>query len=100
MREAVADAEPGTGFAAEREADVLLRVAQPHCAARPRLHHRRQALGKDAPPAGDVRTSEAAGLQMKLNDAALPRQIGETAPVVAMKPHRPLAAQRAGGSGR
>ena len=88
--------QPRAGLAAHGCAEMALYIAQPHRAPGVRSGDVGPALGEDLAGAGDVGTVQPSRLKCERDDASLPRQIGELAPVAAMHARRDLAAHRAG----
>jgi hypothetical protein len=70
--------------AAKRETDLLLDLAQPQGAPGFGLRDG-QALGKDAAPAREIRAAEASNTDVQFDDAPLPRQVGQTPRIRAMR---------------
>ena len=85
--------EPGSP--PQRQPDVARRGAQPRGAARPHRRDLRQALGEDRPPARGADAAEPADAHPQLDDAAVPRQVGEPPEAGAVDPHRRPIARRA-----
>lgn len=90
-----ATGQPGALFAAERQADLLLQVAEPGRPARLGDGHRRQALGEEPARASEVGAAETADPQVQFDRAALPGQIRQPATVGAVPARRGLIAQGA-----
>src|SRR5918997_1709945 len=85
---------PPPRLAAKGKADLLLDFVQPH--GTPRLGPRNvQALGEDAAPALQVRAAEAPDTDLQFDNAPLPRQVGQTSRIDAMRTGARAAAQGA-----
>ena len=73
-------------LAAQREADVVLQVAQARRPLRIRPSSNRQALGEDAMCAAGPSAAQPAHLHLDLHVAALPGQVCQPAGVAAVQP--------------
>ena len=88
-----------SGLAAQGEADVALDVGQADSPARPWRGDLGQPFGEDPARAAVRGAAEPPGPDMEGDEAPLPWQVCQDAPVVAVDPVRGLPAQRAGAGG-
>jgi hypothetical protein len=87
--------QTGAGFTAQRQAEILLRLAQAEGAAGHRHGDLRQPLGENPSRATVIDAAKAADAQVKFDPAALPRQIRQPATVGAVSSEGGMVAQRA-----
>ena len=87
--------QAGATFTTQRQAEILLRLAQAKGAAGHRHGDLRQPLGENPPRATVVDAAKAADAQVQFNPAALPRQIRQPATIATVSPEGGMVAQRA-----
>ena len=88
-------AKRAAGFTAQRQAEILLRLAQAEGAAGHRHGDLRQPLGENPSRATVIDAAKAADAQVKFDPAALPRQIRQPATIAAVSSDGGIVAQRA-----
>jgi len=74
------------GLATQRQADVVLQIAQARSPLRIRPSSNRQALGEDAMRAAGPPAAQPAPLHLDLHVAALPGQVRQPAGIAAVQP--------------
>ena len=87
--------QAGAGFTAQRQAKILLRLAQAEGAAGHRHGDLRQPLGKNPRRASVGDAAKAADAQVEFDPAALPRQIRQPATIATVSSEGGMVTQRA-----